>query len=214
MTRTAELLAVARLDLSEVLRSRWLLFCAVVYAGLAAVFVLVGLRESTLLGFTGMGRVLLSFSHALLLLLPLMALTATGQVVNRARDDGSLELLFSLPIRRSTYLVAVSLVRFLALVIPLALLMFGMGLLGQVGFGQEVPWYWLGRAVALSSTLLLAFVGAGTAVSTLVRNPTRATIALLLVWASAVAWDMKVLPIRSSASYSTRTVRCDAVPSA
>ena len=71
-----EITAVARLDLAEVLRSRWLVFCAVVYALLAGGFVLVGMNESTLMGFTGMGRVLLSFSHALLLLLPLLALTA------------------------------------------------------------------------------------------------------------------------------------------
>ena len=35
-------LAVAQLDLAEVLRSRWLLFCIVVYAVLAIVFLLVG----------------------------------------------------------------------------------------------------------------------------------------------------------------------------
>ena len=43
-------LAVAQLDLAEVLRSRWLLFCIVVYAVLAAVFLLVGMRESTVFG--------------------------------------------------------------------------------------------------------------------------------------------------------------------
>ena len=51
-------LAVAQLDLAEVLRSRWLLFCVVVYAILAIVFLMVGMRESTVFGFTGTGRVL------------------------------------------------------------------------------------------------------------------------------------------------------------
>ena len=35
-------LAVAQLDLAEVLRSRWLLFCVIVYAVLAVVFLMVG----------------------------------------------------------------------------------------------------------------------------------------------------------------------------
>ena len=76
-------LAVVRLDLAEVLRSRWLLFCGGLYAILACSFMLIGMRESSILGFTGMGRVLTSFCHALLLVLPLLALTGTGQVVVR-----------------------------------------------------------------------------------------------------------------------------------
>ena len=75
--------AAARLDLAEVLRSRWLVFCAGAYLLLAVVFVLVGLRESTVIGFTGVGRVLLSLCHALLLVLPLVALTAVGPVIGR-----------------------------------------------------------------------------------------------------------------------------------
>jgi len=187
MSFARETIAAVRLDLAEVLRSRWLVFCGVVYALLAGIFVLVGLRESTLMGFTGMGRVLLSFSHALLLLLPLLALTATGQTINRARDDGTLELLFSLPMRRGAFFAAVSLTRYLVLALPLAALMVGMAIIGRVAFGQAIPWGFLLAAVAVSSSLLLAFVGLGLLVSTLVRNQARAMIWLLLLWAAGVA---------------------------
>ena len=44
----------------------------VALADVAAVFVFVGMRESTLLGFTGMGRVLVGLSHAMLMVLPLL----------------------------------------------------------------------------------------------------------------------------------------------
>ncbi len=179
--------AVARLDYAEVLRSRWMIFCGAVYAVLAALFVLVGLRESSMLGFTGMGRVVLSMTHALLLVLPLLALTATGQVVNRAREDGSLELLFSHPVRRGAYFLGVSLVRYGVLVVPLVVLMIGMGLLGVLVFGQEVPWGFVFRALGISAALLFAFVGIGMAVSTLVRSQARAVIWILLLWAAGVA---------------------------
>ena len=76
--RAAEVAAVARLDLGDVLRSRWLLLCLLLYGCLGSVFVLVGLRESSVLGFTGIGRVLFSLCHALVLFLPLFALLATG----------------------------------------------------------------------------------------------------------------------------------------
>ena len=69
-----------------------------------------------------------------------MALIATGQVVNKARDDGTLELLFSQPISRGAFFSAISSVRFLVLLVPLALLMAGVGVFGRLVFGQDIAW--------------------------------------------------------------------------
>lgn len=186
MTYTRELSAAARLDLAEVLRSRWLVFCVAVYAVLAGVLVLVGLRESTLLGFTGMGRVLLAFSHALVIVLPLLALTATAQVIGRARDEGTLELLLAHPIRRSAWLAGVTITRFAVLAAPLAVLIVAMGLYGQAR-GQAIPWPFVGRVLVISTSLLWAYVGIGIAISVLVRNQARAITYIVLVWALSVA---------------------------
>jgi ABC-2 type transport system permease protein len=182
-----EIPVVARLDFAEVLRSRWLVFCLVVHAALAAMFVLVGLRESGVIGFTGMGRALLSWSHALLFLLPLLALTATGQVVNSARDDGSLELLLANPVSRTGYFVGTSLVRIAALCLPLLVAMPLVALLGATAFGQDVPWGFLLRGMAVSTALLLCFVALGLLVSTLVRNQAKALMLTILLWALGVA---------------------------
>ena len=182
-----EIAVVARLDLAEVLRSRWLVFCLVVHAILAGMFVLVGLRESGVVGFTGMGRALMSWSHALLFLLPLLALSATGQVVNSARDDGSLELLLSNPVSRTGYFLGVSIVRTLALVVPLLVAMPAMALFGAIAFGQAVPWAFLLRGVLVSTMLLLCFTALGLTVSTLVRNQAKALMLTILIWAAGVA---------------------------
>jgi ABC-type transport system involved in multi-copper enzyme maturation permease subunit len=188
MSLRREVAVVARLDLAEVLRSRWLLFCLLVHAILAALFVLVGLRESGVVGFTGMGRALVSWSHALLFLLPLLALSATGQVINAARDDGALELLLSNPVSRSAYFLGTSLVRLLALILPLWLAMPLMAIAGAVAFDQEVPWPFLLRGMAVSTALLLCFVAIGLWVSTLVRNQAKALMLTILLWAAAVAF--------------------------
>ncbi len=182
-----EVAVVARLDFAEVLRSRWLIFCLVVHAMLAGMFVLVGLHESGVIGFTGMGRALMSWSHALLFLLPLLALSATGQVVNTARDDGTLELLLANPVSRTGYFVGTSLVRVGALVLPLLVAMPLMALVGASAFGQDVPWDFLLRGMAVSTALLLCFVALGLCVSTLVRNQAKALMLTILIWALGVA---------------------------
>lgn len=182
-----EVWAVARLDLADARRSRWVPFCLAVYALLGVVFVLVGKRESSVLGFTGLGRVMFSMVHALLVLLPLLALTATGQVVNRAREDGTLELLFTHPVRRATYFTAVALVRWGVLVAPLGALLLAMAVIARVAFGQLIEGRFVAQVLAISAAQLLAFVGLGLAVSSLVRSPARATLWLLLLWAAGVA---------------------------
>lgn len=187
MSLRRQVAVVARLDLAEVLRSRWLLFCLCVHALLAGMFVLVGLRESGVIGFTGMGRALMSWSHALLFLLPLLALSATGQVVNSARDDGSLELLASNPVSRTGWFLGVSLVRALVLCLPLLVAMPAMALFGTLAFGQEVPWEFLLRGMAVSTALLLCFVAIGLLVSTTVRNQAKALMLAILIWAAGVA---------------------------
>lgn len=187
MTFAHELRAAGRLDFADVLRSHWLAFALFVYGAVAALFVLVGLRESNVMGFTGLGRVLFSLCHVLVLLLPLLALVATTQVVNRARDDGTLELLFSLPMRRSAWFSAVSVSRYVALLAPLAVVVVVLALVGRFGMAQAIPWGFLGRTLLVSAALLMAFTGIGLLISTVVRNPTRAMLAALLTWAAGIA---------------------------
>jgi ABC-2 type transport system permease protein len=177
-----DLRAAFGLDLADAIRSRWLFASLAVYAVIGGVFVFVGLGESTLLGFTGMGRVLLSSSHAILLVLPLLALTATSQVVSRARENGSLELLFSLPIRRSAYFIGVSLARVAALGLPLLALMLVLGLLARFVFGQPVPWGILLRTSLVSFALLVSFAGIGLAISISVKSASRAVTLSLIAW--------------------------------
>ena len=181
-----ELSALASLECAEVVRSRWLWLSTLVYAALATLFVGVGLRESSVLGFTGIGRVLFSLSHALVYVLPLLALLVTGPLVTRAREDGTLELLMSLPVPRGHYLGVAAAVRVAALVAPLALAFLALGL-GTRALGGAVPWGFLGQAFAVCSALLWCFAALGLALSCLARTGTHALVALLLTWLAAVA---------------------------
>jgi hypothetical protein len=147
----------------------------------------VGLREPTVLGFTGMGRVLFSLCHALVPVLPLLAPVVTGQLVNRARDDGVLDFLFSHPIRRSSYFVPITCVRYLALALPLVVLLIALALWGRAVHGQAIPWAFVGRASAVCASLLWAFTGLGLAISVIVRSQARAMTHLIFFWVAAEA---------------------------
>jgi ABC-type transport system involved in multi-copper enzyme maturation permease subunit len=183
----SELLPLLRLDAHELRRSRWPAAVLVVYAALAALFSFAALRESSVLGFTGTGRVVLSFAHGLLLLLPLLGLVATTQTLNRAREDGTLELLLGHPVSPGGYYTALTIARFALLFAPLAALLLLLPALTWAALGDPVPWAWIGRTLAVTAALLWAFVGLGLLVSATVGHQAKAAIVALLLWAAGVA---------------------------
>jgi ABC-type transport system involved in multi-copper enzyme maturation permease subunit len=119
--------------------------------------------------------------------LPLLALGVTGQVISRAREDGSLELWMSLPVRRGSYFAAITGVRALALIAPLVLVFSALALLSRVLFAQPVPWHFLARSALVSAALLLCFCAVGVAISALARTTARALTYWVLIWLASVA---------------------------
>ena len=148
--------------------------------------IFAGMRTSEVLGFTGMSRILLSLTHVLLVVLPLLALMGTSGVVARAREDGSFELLFSHPLSRTSYLLSLLFTRYASLALPLLLLLSTMAWL-SVTFGEPIPYGMVLRATAVSASLIWAFVGVGLAISVTQHSQARTLVISLLVWASSVA---------------------------
>ena len=145
------------------------------------------MHESQVFGFTGMNRVMFSFSHALVVVLPLLALAATGQVIGQARSSGTLEFLFSNPLSRSTYYFAVTAVRLLLLIGPLYLVFGLCALTSSLYYGEALDSAFLSRTIAVCTAEVIAFTGIGMLISATVRHPARTLIWILLVWAISIA---------------------------
>jgi ABC-2 type transport system permease protein len=180
--------ALFRLELSEAMRSRWLAFTAVVYAVVFTGFIWFGMRESRVLGFTGLSRVVLNVANAVVLAVPLVALVATSQTIVRARQSGFFELMLSQPVRRVDWFRSVVASRFLVVVGPLVVLLLGALVAGRFGGGDDAM---LGAVVARSLlvtvSLAWAFLGIGFWISARARTPERAMVMALFAWLAAAA---------------------------
>lgn len=177
-----------RLEMAEAMRSRWIAFTAAVYVSVFGLFVWLGLRESNVLGFTGVSRVILNVSNAVVLAVPLVALVATSQTVVRARQSGFFELMLSQPIRRSDWFAGVVISRFLVVVGPLLVLLLAALVVGSVTGSSDatlVPIVL--RSLAVTSALAWAFIGVGFWISARARTPERATVLALVAWLGASA---------------------------
>jgi ABC-2 type transport system permease protein len=185
MTAAARTRILLRLELADALRSRWLLFTAVVYLAAFGAFAWLGLRESSVLGFTGMSRVVLNLSNALVLTLPLVALVATSGSVVRARSSGFFELFLAQPCTRGEWLRATVLSRLVVLVGPIAALLVLAFAIGRSDGSDGLLGPMVLRSLLVSASLAWAFVGLGFLISSVARSPERATVLALLTWLAA-----------------------------
>ncbi len=183
---TAAERAFFRLELAEARRSRWVAFTAVVYTLVFGGFVWLGLRESTVLGFTGISRVVLNVSNAVVLAVPLVALVATCQAIVKARSSGFFELFLAQPCKRSDWLGAVVASRVLVVAGPIVVLFLAALAYGRVA-GEASIAPLVARSLAVVVSLVIAFVGVGFLLSSIARTPERATVYALLAWLAGSA---------------------------
>jgi len=176
--------ALLRLELADALRSRWVLFTAATYVLVFGAFVWLGLRESRVLGFTGLSRVVLNVSNAVVIVLPLVALVSTNQGIVRARGTGLFELLLAQPVKREDWLFSAVASRLAVIVGPLVVLLVATLVAGWVT-GERSLAPLVGRTLLVVSSLTFAFVGVGFFVSSAARTTERATVYALVTWLGA-----------------------------
>ena len=173
--------ALLRLELADAVRSRWLSFVLLAYVLVFGAFGWLGLRESSVLGFTGLSRVVLNAANAIVVLLPLVTLVATCQAVVRARSSGLFELLLSQPCRVSEWFAAVVSARVLVLSGPLLAVLSVLSVSSLLASEPESIAI-LARAGLVSVALIASFTGLGLCVSSYARSSERAVVLALLVW--------------------------------
>ncbi|MBI2391334.1 MAG: ABC transporter permease [Deltaproteobacteria bacterium] len=186
-TRLRRAIAFTRFELADSLRSRWLGSSLALYALVFVIFVALGLRESSILGFTGISRVVLNVTNGVLVAVPLLVLLATCQVVVRARRNGLLEMTLAQPVRRSEWFVGVLASRAAVLIGPLVVMCLGAALIGAASGGEQGLAAITARCLAVSTALAWAFLGIGLFISAVAKTAERAVVFALVVWVSATA---------------------------
>jgi Cu-processing system permease protein len=178
------LLTIARRELREALRNRWLWFYALGFAALALALSQAGLAAAGYAGLGGFGRTAASLVNALLLFVPLMGLSVGANALAGDRERGTLLYLLAQPVSRAEVFWGKALGAALALVAALAL---GFGLAGAAlaAGGTAEAGAYLGLVV-YTLLLALAALGLGLVISSLTRKAATAAGAAMLAWLTLV----------------------------
>lgn len=187
------ILAIARRELTEAIRSRWIIRAGGLFAILALALAIFGTRSVGAAGIGGFSRTALSLLNLVLYMAPLLALLLgiTGMAADR--EDGALEVLLAQPIGRASVVLG----KFCGLGAALAAaLLGGFGaagiVIGIAGADADVGGYLMLIARALG--LGLAFLSIGLWIAAATGNRSRALTVGLMIWfASVVLYDLAIV---------------------
>lgn len=172
---------IARKEVRDAIRNRWLQLDAVAFAFLALSFSFLSLAGAGSYGFAGFGKAAAGLVNLVLLVVPLMALTIGSGSIAAEADRGTLSYMLAQPVSRSEVLAG----KFLGLSTALsAALALGFGAAGVVlafngvAAGAEK----FAVLVGLSLALALAMLSFGILLSVLAPRASVATGSALFFW--------------------------------
>ena len=179
-------LVLARKEVRDSLRNRWFILYTVAFCILALALSFLSLAGTGQYGFGGFGRTTASLINLVMLIVPLMALTAGAGSIAAERESGTLNYLLSQPVNRIEILLGKYLGLSAAMFASLAL---GFGtsavVIAAVSGGSADTGAFL-RLVGLAYVLCLAMLSIGFAISVIARRSGVAIAIALFVWLGLV----------------------------
>ncbi len=181
----SNLLTVAHRELREAVRSRWFVLYTLAFAVLGLGVSYISAASTGGSGLAGFGRTTAGLINLVLLIVPLMALTAGAASIASDRERGMLAYLLAQPLSRSELLLG----KYLGLAVALfTSLCIGFGACAAVlsfrGEGTRVASLaWL---VGLSMGLALSTLSVGVLLSVLAHKASAAVGAAVFLWLTLV----------------------------
>lgn len=174
-------LLLCNLELKETFRARWYQFYILTVSSMISLFFYFGLMESRVLGFIGLGRLLLTLIQICIVILPIFCLMTTVRTFVSDRETGVWEYNLSIPIKLSSFYWGRGIGRFLSLFLPL-LIGIGAGAFITLLKGYPVPWKVVILYITFIGTNLICFTGMALCLSVYSKSQEMALGLAFILW--------------------------------
>lgn len=178
-------LTIAHRELRDAVRSRWFILYTLAFAVLGVAVSFVSAAGTGGTGLSGFGRTTAGLINLVLLVVPLMALTAGAGSVAGDRERGMLAYLLAQPVSRSEMLLG----KFLGLAGALmACIMLGLGVCALIlaWKGLKTNPASIAWLCTLSFALALGMLSLGLLISSLARKASVAVGTAIFIWLTLV----------------------------
>ena len=180
-TCIANVFTIARRELREAVRSRWFIMYTIAFVALGLGVSYISAASAGSSGLAGYGRTTAGLINIILLVVPLMALTAGAGTIASDRERGTLAYLLAQPVSRIELLLGKYVGLAGALIASIGL---GLGVCAGIlawksGAAGPAAMLWF---AALSIGLALAMLSVGILISALARKASVAVGAAVFLW--------------------------------
>ncbi len=178
---------IAVLDIKQNLRSKSFWAYSVLFGGFVAIMFALGITESQIIGFIGLGRLMVTFMQVSMVILPIYVLISTVRSLVGDKESNVMEYVLSLPLSFSGYFWGKFLGRFVVIYVPVFIALFGATIWATIT-RIDVPWDLFALYSGLLAAMVFCFLGLGMYISAKARTQELAIGTAFIIWLFLVAF--------------------------
>ena len=180
-------LSILILDLNQSIRTKGFWIYSIVFGGFVAYMFMSGITESQIIGFVGLGRLLVTFMQVCMVIIPIYVLITVVRSIVGDKENNVMEYILSLPVSFSSFYWGKFFAKFIVIYTPLLLALVGSVIWGSL-ISLDVPWNMFWLYSALLAAMIFCFLGIGMFISVYTRSQEFAVSTAFIIWLVLVAF--------------------------
>lgn len=184
---TKGFISILKLDLNQSIRTKGFWIYSLLFGGFVAYMFISGITESQIIGFVGLGRLLVTFMQVCMVIIPIYVLITVVRSIVGDKENNVMEYMLSLPVSFSSFYWGKFFAKFIVIYIPLLL-----SLILSITWGAivklDVPWEFFWLYSFLLASMVFCFLGIGMFISVLTRSQEFAVSSAFIIWLILVAF--------------------------
>jgi ABC-2 type transport system permease protein len=157
------------------------------FGGFVAYMFLSGITESQIIGFVGLGRLLVTFMQVCMVIIPIYVLITVVRSIVGDKENNVMEYMLSLPVSFSSFYWGKFFAKFIVIYIPLLLSLVIAVVWGGI-IKLDIPWEFFWLYSILLAAMVFCFLGIGMFISVYTRSQEFAVSTAFVIWLVLVAF--------------------------
>ncbi len=175
------------LDLNQSLRSKGFWIYSILFGGFVAFMFLSGITETQIIGFVGLGRLMVTFMQVCMVIIPIYVLITVVRSIVGDKESNVMEYMLSLPVSLSDFYWGKFIAKFIVTYIPLFVSLLGAVIWGTIT-SLDIPWDMFALYSFLLAAMVFCFLGIGMFISVYARSQEMAISTAFVLWLLLVAF--------------------------
>ena len=184
---TKGFLSILKLDLNQSIRTKGFWIYSLLFGGFVAYMFMSGITESQIIGFVGLGRLLVTFMQVCMVIIPIYVLITVVRSIVGDKENNVMEYMLSLPVSFSSFYWGKFFSKFIVIYIPLLFSLI-LSLVWGTIIDLSIPWEFFWLYSVLLASMVFCFLGIGMFIPVFTRSQELAVSSAFVIWLVLVAF--------------------------